>query len=121
MKRFLALLLAALLLCGTSALAGGDVKLSDGGGIVAVVKEDGTIDGMTVNGDICLNGGTVALTGAVSNIVPGTYTILSADTIVNGGGSWTLPTLRRFLFSISVTGTEVTLTVSKHGLMMLLR
>ena len=99
----------------------GDVKLSDGGGIVAVVKEDGTIDGMTVNGDICLNGGTVALTGAVSNIVPGTYTILSADTIVNGGGSWTPPTLRRFLFSISVTGTEVTLTVSKHGLMILLK
>ena len=29
MKRFLAMLLAALLLCGTSALAGGDVKLSD--------------------------------------------------------------------------------------------
>ena len=67
------------------------------------------------------NAANIALAGAVSSLVPGTYTILSADAIVDGGGSWTLPTLRRFLFSISVTGTEVRLTVSKHGLMMLVK
>ena len=99
----------------------GDVTLADNGGLVAVVKEDGTIDGTTVNGTVHLDGGTVSLAGAVSSLVPGTYTILSADAIVDGGGSWTLPALRRFLFSISVTGTEVRLTVSKHGLMMLVK
>ena len=78
-------------------------------------------DGTTVNGTVHLDGGTVSLAGAVSSLVPGTYTILSADAIVDGGGSWTLPALRRFLFSISVTGTEVRLTVSKHGLMMLVK
>ncbi|MBQ2628836.1 MAG: hypothetical protein IJG13_04080 [Kiritimatiellae bacterium] len=99
----------------------GDVTLADNGGIAAVVKEDGTIDGTTVSGTVHLDGGTVSLAGAVSNLVPGTYTILSADAIVDGGGLWTLPTLRRFLFSISFTGTEVRLTVSKHGLMMLVK
>ena len=99
----------------------GDVTLSDNGGIVAVVKEDGTIDGMTVNGALRLNGGTVTLAGAVDNIRPGAYTVLSADSLVNAGGAWTMPSVHKFVFSLSFTGTSATLTVSKPGLKVILR
>ena len=99
----------------------GDVTLSDDGGIVAVVKDDGTIDGMTVNGALRLNGGTVTLTGAVANIRPGVYTVLSANSLVNAGGAWTMPSVHRFVFSLSFTGTSATLTVSKAGLKVILR
>ena len=99
----------------------GDVTLADNGGLVAVVKEDGTIDGLVINGDISLNGGAVTLTGAVADIQPGVYTILSANSITNGGGAWTLPVLRKFSFGLAFTGTEVRLTVAKTGLKVILR
>ena len=97
------------------------MKLADNGGIVAVVKEDGTIDGMTVNGSIHLNGGAVTLTGALENLQSGVYTILAADSISDGGGAWTLPTLHRFSFGLAFKGSEIKLTVARTGIRIILR
>ena len=100
----------------------GDVTLADNGGLVAVVKEDGTIDGLVINGDISLNGGAVTLTGAVADIQPGVYTILSANSITNGGGAWEVLGLpSRYVGSVSVADNTLRLSIDRRGSMIILR
>ena len=64
----------------------------------------------------------MTLTGAVADIQPGVYTILSANSITNGGGAWEVLGLpSRYVGSVSVADNTLRLSIDRRGSMIILR
>ena len=95
----------------------GDVELASGGTLLAVVSSDGSVQTLSVTGTAKVNGGTVTLAGDVGAIKPGSYAILHADTLQNGGGQWIAPSkTSRNIFIVTVTADSIYLNVLEKGL-----
>ncbi len=100
----------------------GDVEITSNGTIVAVVADDGSVQTLTVTGTAKFNGGTITLAGNVGAIKPGSYAILHADALQNGGGQWIAPpkTSHNF-YTVTVTADTIYLNVLEKGLRMIIR
>ena len=100
----------------------GSVALPAGGGLVAVVGEDGAVAGLTVNGAADLTaGGEVTFAGAVAKLRVGRYPLLTAAPL-RFGGTWTCASPDRSLStSIRVAGDSVVLNVTATGTLLILR
>jgi hypothetical protein len=95
----------------------GDVEITSNGTIVAVVADDGSVQTLAVTGTAKFNGGTITLAGNVGAIKPGSYAILHADALQNGGGQWIAPPkTRRNIFTVTVTSDSIYLNVLEKGL-----
>ena len=100
----------------------GDVELTGNGTFVAVVSDDGSVQTLTVTGTAKVNGGTITLAGNVGAIKPGSYAIIHADTLQNGGGQWIAPpkTSHNF-YTVTVTSDSIYLNVFEKGLRITVR
>ena len=95
----------------------GDVELADGGILLAVVSGDGSVQTLSVTGTAKVNGGTIALAGDVGAIKPGSYAVLHADTLQDGGGQWIAPARTSHnVFTVTVTSDSIRLNVFERGL-----
>ena len=95
----------------------GDIELASGGTLLAVVSSDGSVQTLSVTGTAKVNGGTVTLAGDVGAIKPGSYAILHADTLQDGGGTWIAPAkTSRNIFIVTVTDNSIILNVLVKGL-----
>ena len=95
----------------------GDIEVASGGTLLAVVSSDGSVQTLSVTGTAKVNGGTVTLAGDVGAIKPGSYAILHADTLQDGGGTWIAPAkTSRNIFIVTVTDDSIILNVLVKGL-----
>ena len=93
----------------------GDAALVSGGTLVVPVAS-GAMPTLSVTGSLSIDGGTIALTGDTEHLPVGTFTLLSADAIENGGGAWTVSGASRRVAEVAVSGTALTLTIRAPGL-----
>ena len=95
----------------------GDVELAAGGTLLAVVSGDGSVQTLSVTGMAKINGGTIALAGDVGAIKPGSYEVLHADTLQDGGGQWIAPARTSHnVFTVTVASDSIRLNVFERGL-----
>lgn len=100
----------------------GSLSLLSGGGITVDVAEDGSVDCLTVTGSADLSaGGTLTLTGAVSELAAGRHAVLSAATLL-AGADWTVTggeTTRKY--SVRAKEGELYLLMHQPGFGIILR
>lgn len=100
----------------------GDVELAGGGTLLALVADDGSVQTLSVAGTAKVNGGTIALAGDVGAIKPGSYAILQADVLQDGGGQWIVPAKTSHnVYTVTVTSDSIRLNVFEKGLRMIFR
>ena len=100
----------------------GDVELVGDGGFRAVVSGDGSVQTLTVSGNAKIDGGTVALEGDVQALLPGSYVILQADALQDGGGQWAVSGLpSRYVGTVSVVANSLRLSIDRRGSVIILR
>ena len=107
---------------GGGGTVNGNVKLLSGGGLTAVVGEDGTVAELTVNGVADLTaGGEVTFAGEVAKLLPGNYALLTAAPLLSGGTWMCASPSRSLSTSVRVVGDSVMLNVSATGTTLILR
>ena len=100
-----------------SALSGsgtvdGDVKFASGGGLTAVVAEDGTIAPLSVTGGLDVTGGgVVTLVGDVERLAVGDHVLAHAASITGTSSGWTCTCANDHLrYSVHVRGGNLVVT-----------
>ena len=100
----------------------GDVVLAEGGSLVAVVDETGAVGTLMATGSLDLSrGGNVTFAGEVASLVPGVYTLISADNL-SFGGTWTCSlSIPSRSASLRRSGDDLILNVSARGTLVIFR
>ena len=109
-------------LSGDGTLAG-DVKVTAGGELVVPVESDGSVGaGLVVSGNADFSSaGAVVLSGHGASLPAGRYLLLTAGSITPPS-EWTVTGGRRGReYSVSLVGNSIYLTVTKPGVVLLIR
>ncbi|MBR4938065.1 MAG: hypothetical protein IKZ22_04245, partial [Kiritimatiellae bacterium] len=102
----------------------GAIDFASSAEFAVTVEDDGTIRRFEVAGDVDMSkGGVIRVTGALSTLVPGDYTLLTAASLASGKWNVILDgELRRNLrCEINADGNSLTLSVKAPGMTLIVR